>query len=238
MESIAKQDEALVNYFDALLLGAEDEQETPAPQAHAVPAPKARRAVERAAETATERVAASRVVAEPQYSAEDRPDHPQNETTPTARASAPTVGGDDRFVQIQPFTVVGLKLAIESERVHSILDWSDEIESQPGAPDWYLGERLVGDKGVDLIDMARLVVPADYPGRAAIVARKRYQHIILLDDGNWGLACDTIDENVLLPREKLVQAAAGSTRPWLAGTFADYGYAVVNVDYLTRMSEV
>ena len=142
-------------------------------------------------------------------------------------------------MHVQPLTVVGLRLALPRNAVKSILDWSvagDAAGTQFAGKIAQTG--LVAEApGLRVVDTARLVVPRLHPRYDQLVARRCYKKVVVLGEGEWGLACDATDEDVILPASTLCwRDATAQEHPWLAATFRDYGYALIDATRLLRLA--
>ncbi len=135
-----------------------------------------------------------------------------------------------KFIHIQPLSVVGLKLAIPTDRVNAIVPWPEGLDSSDSSDEGVGGTHLHNGQLMVIVDTAARVVPVDHPNRAVMDSRKCYRYIVLLDEGAWGIACDEIDEDIYVPRQQVHWRSAASSHAWLAGTISEYGYALIDVD--------
>lgn len=134
------------------------------------------------------------------------------------------------------FYVGALKLAVPLVKLTRIKPWGDHITATPGRPPWFLG-LLSGDGNkTGIIDTARLVFPRDrhsqlYKGEA--VAQPG--HVLIMEDGHWGLTCDSLGEIIELSPHTVRWRTNRTTRRWLAGTVLDQMCALLDVGILANI---
>ncbi len=130
------------------------------------------------------------------------------------------------------FQVAGfLKLAVPLVKLNGIIHWSDEITSVPGHEDWFIGLLPVRGKQVKVIDLARFVIPKHHKARMSLSERPQFTHIVLVGDGEWGLACDNVEDVLKTSAEKVKwREARFESRPWLAGTVKEEMFALLDVE--------
>ena len=134
---------------------------------------------------------------------------------------------NDNILDIVPFTVVGLNLALPADKVLTVLDWRDDISFSSNVNSVVLGTFSYNGKMVSLIDSAVLVVPKTHPQYDVMISRKNYRHILILNDERTAITCDSIHEHIELERENVQWRSVNTTHPWLAGTILDYEIALI-----------
>lgn len=135
------------------------------------------------------------------------------------------------------FSVTGLHLSVPLDKLNGVIPWdSDNIVPMPGHSENFLGLLRHLDQNVKVIDLARLVVPQS-GGPDIIPAAERVKHILLIDDGRWGLACDSINEIMVLEAQDVRWRTSAGKRPWLAGTIIDKLCALLELDALVNLLE-
>lgn len=132
------------------------------------------------------------------------------------------------------FKVNGITMSIPLTRLQTILEWEQEPSVIPGQPDWHLGILLYRDAKVGIVDTARIVMPERLSARVH-GERQAGGYILLVGDGRWGLACDSITHTVTLSREMVRWRTGHGRRPWLAGTIREQLCALMDVDALLGM---
>ncbi len=131
------------------------------------------------------------------------------------------------------FTAGGLKLSIPLIKSNGVLAWNSvDLTPMPGHKFWYLGVIAHQGKHVKIIDLLNFVTPANYKVKPV---KDRLQNIVLIDDANWGLACDSITGTLTLQPDKVRWRTAQSKRPWLCGTVIEKMYALLDPDEFVRL---
>ncbi len=135
------------------------------------------------------------------------------------------------------FSVTGLHLSVPLDKLNGVIPWdSDNIVPMPGHSENFLGLLRHLDQNVKVIDLVRLVVPQS-GGPDMVPAAERVKHILLIDDGRWGLACDSINEIMVLEAQDVRWRTSAGKRPWLAGTIIDKLCALLELDALVNLLE-
>lgn len=126
--------------------------------------------------------------------------------------------------QVLLFSVAGLTLAVPLAELHGVLTWSAaSITPLPGHAPFFLGVRVHLGRNVKIIDVGHLISPG---GRHMEVTDPR--HIVLIGDGEWGLACESIGEVITLAANDIRWRSARTERPWLLGTVTKYLCALLD----------
>ena len=140
--------------------------------------------------------------------------------------------------QILLFEVAGLKLAVPLVELSGVIEWKDSITAMPGHADFYMGIlQHLGNK-IAVIDTAKMVLPISK--QAQLInddAVERVNHIVLIDDYKWGLACDKIGEVMTLKPDDVRWRTSNSNRSWLAGTVIEHMCALLNSEGFASMLE-
>ncbi|WP_126453827.1 chemotaxis protein CheW [Sulfuriflexus mobilis] len=145
------------------------------------------------------------------------------------RVEAPSAKAD---FQILLFHVAGITLAVPLDKLDGILEWNEEVTPMPNRSPWFLG--LLPERGnqIKIIDTAMLVVPEKFRVNHR---REDMQKIILIGDGQWGLACDGVSEVVTLSHDQVRWRGEGGTRPWLAGTVVEQMCALLDIEQFVEL---
>jgi purine-binding chemotaxis protein CheW len=134
--------------------------------------------------------------------------------------------------QALTFQVAGLKLAVPLEQLHGILEWSDAVTPLFGHADWFLGLLENRETKVKVVDIAKVVMPENHIALDKLPVRERASHVVLVDEGRWGLACDSVSEVVTLGKGDIRWRSDKTKRRWLAGTAIEHMCAVLDLDEL------
>lgn len=140
--------------------------------------------------------------------------------------------GASRF-QCLPFKVRGMNLVVPLISLRSIAEWGKDLTQIPGQPDWHMGVLVHRDQRVVVIDTAQLIMP----DRLERVSEKRPRgsHVLIVGDGRWGLACDSLQGPLTLARDDVRWRRGEGYRAWMAGTVIDQLSVLLNVDVLLEM---
>ncbi len=135
------------------------------------------------------------------------------------------------------FAVSGLKLALPLSELNGIVEWGDEyINELPGHASWYLG--LINHLGqnIPVIDTLQQVVPKErWP--AEHLEHPCFKHIIVIDKGRWGLACEQVLEIITLKTEQVKWRTSRTRRRWLLGTVIEEKCALLDSSEFASMLE-
>ncbi len=142
----------------------------------------------------------------------------------------------NEVVEYLLFKVAGfLTLSVPLARLNGIMKWDGQITPIPGHADWFLG--LVKNRGqqVKVIDIAKFVIPENHKSRQAVKVDRQFKHLLLVDGGRFGLACDELGQVLKLTGDKIRWRDNRSSRPWLAGTVIEQMSALLDVDSFVEM---
>ncbi len=129
----------------------------------------------------------------------------------------------------------GLTLSVPLVRLNGILPWADDVTFMPGHAEWFLGLIKNRGKQVKVVDIAKFVIPHNHKARESLSEERNFKHIILIDEGQFGIACDGLGDVLKLTQDKVRWRTDRSSRPWLAGTVIDHMCALMDVDSLLEM---
>lgn len=216
--------QVLVDYLDQLL------NESPAEPV--VTAKNIAPAIEAATEVAVTEVNTVAEVAEPAAMVVDEP---VVETPPVAEAEmAPAMavpgapGWAQQAFQVLLFKVSGLTLAVPLESLNGILEWnSDSVTEMPGHAEYFMGLLPEREQQIKVVDTASIVVPSKFRQGHS---RDNLQKIILIGDGEWGLACDSVEEVIDLTPADVRWRSNEGLRAWLAGTVIEQMCALLDME--------
>lgn len=133
--------------------------------------------------------------------------------------------------QCLSFQVAGVTLAAPLEKLHGIVELTEQITELPGYAPWVMGLLPNRGQNVQAIDIAEIIMPDDR--RIDVCpAAERVKYLILVDGGRFGLAADSISQVLTLEPEDVRWRNTRSRRPWLAGTVIDKMCALLELDKL------
>lgn len=206
---------ALRVYLDALL-GEVDLIAEPEVVTKVVDDPALEKALERATESPLEPVAT--VV-------EEVADEPQK------RSRITTPDWAQGSFQCLSFQVAGVTLAAPLEKLNGIVELTEELTELPGYAPWVIGLLPNRGQNVQVVDVAQIIMP-DEGVSVARPAAERMKFVILLDNGKFGLAADSISQVLSLEADEVRWRGEQSKRPWLAGTVIEQMCALLEIDLL------
>ncbi len=132
------------------------------------------------------------------------------------------------------FKVNGITLCIPLTCLQTIIEWDQEPSVMPGQPKWHLGILMNRDVKVSVVDTAKIVMPERLSSREH-GKRQTGGYILVVGDGRWGLACDSIVATELFSKDMVQWRTGEGKRPWLAGTAKEQLRAVLDIDALLSM---
>ena len=140
---------------------------------------------------------------------------------------------ESRF-QALLFEVAGLTLAVPLVKLKGVVPSAENLTPMPGHSPLFLG--VIPYQGLQskVVDTARFVLPADRAARLGDATADRCQHLVMIDEGRWALACAGIGDVVDLEPTDVKWRSAGGKRQWLAGTVIKRMCALLDIDELTR----
>ncbi|WP_372872624.1 chemotaxis protein CheW [Shewanella sp.] len=138
---------------------------------------------------------------------------------------------DDEF-QVLFFKVAGLTLAVPLVSLGGIVK-VERINQIFGRPDWFLGVQTHRDSQLNLVDTCAWVMPEKYDEELA--QNVNYQYLVLLEDSNWGLACESLVNSVRIKQSEVNWRTTAGKRPWLAGVVKEQMCGILNVKALIQM---
>jgi len=141
-----------------------------------------------------------------------------------------SIGADSDNIHILPFNVVGLALALEKAAVAAVFPWPANglATAKHGHADEILGTLNLAGRITWVLDTVKVIVPADYPGRPNLLARRQYRAIVLLKDAPFALACDEVDEEIIVNQVAVQWRLDTSQHGWMKASMPAFGYALLD----------
>jgi len=163
------------------------------------------------------------------------------EKTPAVEQSGPAKAGSVASVpdwattrfQALLFDVAGLTLAVPLIKLKGVVPNEAGLTPMPGHSPLFLG--VVPYQGIraKVVDTARFILPQDHSAQLDADAAERSAHLVMIDEGRWALACDSIGEVIDLETKDVKWRGANGKRAWLAGTVIEQMCALLDIDALT-----
>jgi len=154
---------------------------------------------------------------------------PDDQVMPAAGASR---DWRDKPFQTLLFRAQGVGFAAPLIRLHGVVPWSDEISDLPDTPAWFVGLFPYRGRNVRVVDTATLIMQGQ-----KFDVETRPGHIVVLNNGRWGMTCNGLHEVLTVAPESVQWRADLAARPWLAGTLREKLCALLDVDALAAMLE-
>jgi len=131
------------------------------------------------------------------------------------------------------FKVAGLTLAVPLIKLKGVMPNESGMTPMPGHSSLFLG--IVPYQGIKakVVDTARFILPQEGAAQLEADAAGRSAHLVMIDEGRWALACDSIGEVIELEQKDVKWRSANGKRAWLAGTVIDQMCALLDIDALT-----
>jgi purine-binding chemotaxis protein CheW len=155
----------------------------------------------------------------------------ENESSLETAPQSQEPDGVEEDLQVLLFQVNGIKLGIPLTALVGILTFSEEVSQLPGQPAWSLGVIVNRDEKVVVIDSAKLLMPERLIDNASIAP----QHLLLIGDGQWALAVDSICSTLLLEKQAIQWRSGRGIRPWYAGIIKQELSVLLDVDGVLKM---
>ena len=133
------------------------------------------------------------------------------------------------------FEVAGLTLAVPLIKLKGVVPGEGDTTPMPGHSPLFLGVMPYQGMQSRVVDLARLVLPADRLAALEQDVHERTRQRVMIDDGRWALACSTIGNVIELEAKDVKWRSAAGKRPWLAGTVIDKMCALLDTDALAQM---
>ncbi|MFQ3237346.1 MAG: purine-binding chemotaxis protein CheW [Paraglaciecola sp.] len=130
------------------------------------------------------------------------------------------------------FEVAGLTLALPLTELGGIHQLGT-VNTLFGKPDWFKGVMLHREEKINVVDTALWIMPEKFAEKLA--QSTQYQYLIMLDDSNWGLACESLVNTVTLQPEDVKWRKFDGKRTWISGMVKKKMCALVNVKQLIRL---
>jgi len=135
------------------------------------------------------------------------------------------------YFQCLMFKVAGVKLAAPLERLNGILEWPDHITVLPKHAPWFIGLVRNREQNVQLVDLAEIMNVNLVQRDSMVPLANRAKYIMLIDDGHWGIASDSVSEVITLESSG-VRWHDNKYHKWLVGTVVNEMCTLLDVDGL------
>lgn len=132
------------------------------------------------------------------------------------------------------FKVAGLALAVPLAKLNGVIPWT-AASPMPNRSPMFLGLLQHQGRHVKVVDTGLVVMPERAAPLNPADREDGAGNIILIDDGRWGLVCDSVGEVLTLRASDVRWRSDRGRRPWLAGTVLQHLCAVLDTDALAHL---
>ena len=147
----------------------------------------------------------------------------------TMQQEIPTEEKTQSEFQVMLFKVAGLTLAVPLDGLHGVVEWKDDLTEMPGHADFFLGILQHLGRHIPVVETASLVFPAEKLESLNVPERReRITRIVLIDEGRWGLAVDSVEEVITLREDQVRWRTERTRRKWLLGTVIEHMCALID----------
>lgn len=120
--------------------------------------------------------------------------------------------------------VNNVKLALPVSLCAEKIAFTNDLKAVKGQLDWVLGVKLIDKNFIAVVDVGSLLLNQTVRD----VIAKPYKEIVLLKNSRWGLAFDSLSEEIEINATDVKWREDSSGRPWLCGFMSEQQLAVVD----------
>jgi len=132
--------------------------------------------------------------------------------------------------QVLTFSLGNMQMAASLDKLNGIIPLPERLTVLPGQSPWFLGLARNRNQNVQVIDLANVIQPhSRLRSNEENAASTRY--ILLMDEGRWGVLCNTISTVLTLEPEQ-VQWQRSPHVDFILGTVIDHMHSVLCIDRL------
>jgi purine-binding chemotaxis protein CheW len=136
-------------------------------------------------------------------------------------------------IQTLIFRLGALKLAVPLVKLGGIHKMTEPPRPLVGQPGWFKGLMMSPVGQLAVVDTALWMMPERY--QEALSRGLRYDHVVVMDDSCWGLACSGVENARTVHEEDVQWSDIRHRRPWMAGILKEEMCALIDVDVLVAM---
>lgn len=148
----------------------------------------------------------------------------------TAKRQEPPQWAIPRF-QVLTFSLGGLKMAAPLDKLNGIIPFPERLTALPGQSPWFMGLARNRNQNVQVVDLETVVRPQQQVDRGGDKASPNSKYILLIDEGRWGILCNSIS-TVLTLEPQQVKWQRSSHVGFILGTVIDQMHSVLCVESL------
>jgi chemotaxis signal transduction protein len=133
--------------------------------------------------------------------------------------------------QVLTFSLGNMQMAAPLDKLNGIIPFPERLTALPGQSHWFLGLARNRNQNVQVIDLAAVIQPQHRQGRGEECSATSTRYILLVDEGRWGILCNSIS-TVLTLEPQQVQWQRSNHVDFILGTAIDQMQSVLCVDDL------
>ena len=128
--------------------------------------------------------------------------------------------------------VSGLNILIPADVIDDIRNVTNCLKPSSAMPSWIYELEDEADDAIVVINTQKVLFEGLKSQR---LKPNQRIYAVLLDDGAWGLACDSIDKVVTIKNNAIKWRGENSKRSWLAGTSQTYEAVLLDVKSIEKI---
>ena len=132
--------------------------------------------------------------------------------------------------QVLTFSLSNISMAAPLDRLNGIIPFPERLTVLPGQSNWFLGLARNRNQNVQVIDLASAIQP-HHRLNGGEKSPDTSQYILLIDDGRWGILCNSISTVLTLEPEQ-VQWQRSPHVDFILGTVIDKMHSILCPDTL------
>jgi purine-binding chemotaxis protein CheW len=153
------------------------------------------------------------------------PGHPLTDDGPKPDSLLPVWAG--AAFEVQLLVVAGLTVGLPRSEIIAVVDSTELTPARADDPPWLLGAIVYRDGRIRVVDTASRVLPDNLQPDSRAHRTGKFP-VAVIDNGRWGLACDSIAGVVTLDPGQVRWRTARTQRRWLAGMASQHGFALLD----------
>jgi chemotaxis signal transduction protein len=141
-------------------------------------------------------------------------------------------------IECMVFNIAGLHIAVPASNIRKILKQQQILANLQKAPQLssWIGKIEHDDEIIDVIDIERLAMNGINSTDNSGNNNQPLSDIALLNDSSTGFICSVMLENQTVSQQHVRWRDANSKRIWLAGTVAQMGLSLLDIEGIIRLS--
>jgi len=129
-------------------------------------------------------------------------------------------------------TIAGLTILIPAMMISDIRNVTNNLIPSTHMPSWVYEFSDDEDVNIQVINTRKLIFDGLKSQRLNLDLPV---YAILIDDGAWGIACDSVGKIVTLKSQNIAWRGRSSTRRWLSGTSSEHNAIIFDVRHIEKV---